>query len=383
MRHSAQLVFLSLLLCGCGKNDPVNDQTGVEATLPVEVPGEPLGESLIRRIAFGSCLGQDGVQPIWDHVLAAQPDVFVFLGDNIYSDTADPVVLQAEYAKLGAQPGLQRLRQQSHIMATWDDHDYGTNNSGGDFPAKEMSKQTFLDFWEVAKDSPRRQLDGVYSAEVFGPPGKRVQIILLDTRYNRSPLVYQENPDDPKLGGHYVPSTDPQATLLGSQQWAWLEAQLLVPAQIRIIGSSIQVVNEDSGGETWANFPLERQRFFDLLWRSTGSFFISGDVHYAELSMMDGNAGYPIYDLTSSSLNWSERVYRMPKRNRHRLAVEMRGDNFGLIEIDWSRSDPLIRFKIIDVDGDVMIHHKVELSVLRESNLTWWNAGANSPDEPQ
>ena len=128
---------------------------------------------------------------------------------------------------------------------------------------------------------------------------------------------------------------------------------------------------------------LERQRFFDLLWRSTGSFFISGDVHYAELSMMDGNAEYPIYDLTSSSLNWSEHVYRMPKHNRHRLAVEMRGDNFGLIEIDWDQRDPLIRFKIIDEDGDVMIHHKVELSVLRESNLPWWNAGANSPDEPQ
>ncbi len=378
MRHSAKLVFLSLLLCGCGKNGPVEDLADVQALPPLEEPGEPL----VSRIAFGSCLGQDGVQPVWDHVLAAQPDVFVFLGDNIYSDTADPVELQAAYAKLGAQPGLKKLREQTRIMATWDDHDYGTNDSGGDFPAKEMSKQTFLDFWGVAKDSPRRQLDGVYSAEVFGPPGKRVQIILLDTRYNRSPLVYQENAN-PELGGHYAPSTDPQASLLGAQQWAWLEDQLRVPAQIRIIGSSIQVVNEDSGGEKWANFPLERQRFFDLLWRSTGSFFISGDVHYAELSMMDGNAGYPIYDLTSSSLNWSEHVYRMPKPNRHRLAVEMRGDNFGMIEIDWDRRDPLIRFKIIDEEGELMIHHKVELSVLRESNLTWWNAGANSPDEPQ
>lgn len=392
MANSAWLTVLALLLCGCSMNAEFGARPAETAALPGAAAGDgaaaarPVklsGEALVSRIAFGSCLGQDGVQPIWDHVLAAQPDVFVFLGDNIYSDTADPVQLQAEYDKLGAQPGLKRLREQSHIMATWDDHDYGTNDSGGDFPAKEMSKQTFLDFWGVAKDSARRQTDGVYYAEVFGPPGKRVQIILLDTRYNRSPLVFQANPDDPQRGGRYVASTDPNATLLGARQWAWLEEQLRVPAQVRVIGSSIQVVNEDSSGEKWANFPQERQRFFNLLWRSTGSFFISGDVHHAELSMMDGNAGYPIYDLTSSSLNWSERVYRMPKRNRHRLGVEMRGDNFGLIEIDWSRTDPLIRFKIVDVDGDVMIHHKVELSVLRESNLPWWNAGADSPDEEQ
>jgi alkaline phosphatase D len=336
-------------------------------------PAPEAGELLVRRIAFGSCLGQDGVQPIWDHVLAAKPDVFVFLGDNVYSDTADPVELRAAYAKLAGQPGFQKLKKQTRVLATWDDHDYGTNDSGGDFPQKEMSKQTFLDFWRVAKDSPRRERDGVYHSEVFGPPGKRVQIILLDTRFNRSPLVFQDDPKDLIDVGRYQRVTDPAATMLGAKQWAWFEDQLRVPAQIRIIGSSIEVVDEDYGGEKWANFPLERKKLFELLWRSTGSLFISGDRHFAELSVMDGNAGYPIYDLTSSSLNWSEHVYRMPERNRHRVAVLTRGDNFGLIEIDWERRDPLIRLQVRDEDGDVMIHHKVELSVLRESNLPWWN----------
>jgi len=334
---------------------------------------KPAAEPVVRRIAFGSCLGQDGVQPIWDHVLAAKPDAFVFLGDNIYSDTADVVELKAAYAKLGAQPGFQKLRKQTRVLAMWDDHDYGTNDSGGDFPAKDVSKETFLDFWSVLKDSPRRGRDGVYHAEVFGPAGRRVQIILLDTRFNRSPLLFKEDPQDLIDGGRYLPNTDPTATLLGAAQWTWFEDQLRVPAQIRIIGSSIQVVDEDSAGEKWANFPHERKRLFELLWRSTGSLFISGDRHFAELSVMDGAAGYPIYDLTSSSLNWSEHVYRMPERNRHRVALLTRGDNFGLIEIDWERRDPLIRLKVIDEDGDLMIHHKVELSVLRESNLPWWN----------
>ena len=352
---------------------------GAAAPKPSPEPAEPL----VRRIAFGSCLGQDGVQPIWDHVIGTKPDVFVFLGDNVYSDTADEVELRAAYAKLAAQPGFQKLRQKTRVLATWDDHDYGTNDSGGDFPAKEASKQTFLDFWGVPRDSPRRGRDGVYHAEVTGPPGKRVQIILLDTRFNRSPLTFKEDPKDLVHGGRYQPVTDPAATLLGPNQWAWLEDQLRVPAQIRIIASSIQVVDEDYGGEKWANFPLERKKLFDLLWRSTGSLFISGDRHFAELSMMDGNAGYPVYDLTSSSLNWSEHMFRMLERNRHRIAVLNRGDNFGLIEIEWERRDPLIRMQIRDEDGDVMIHHKVELSVLRESNLSWWNVVPRYEDEPK
>jgi len=341
---------------------------------------KPADEALVSRIAFGSCLGQDGVQPIWDQVQRAKPDVFVLLGDNVYADTKDPVELRAAYAKLGAQPGYQKLKKAMPVLATWDDHDYGENDAGAEHPNKEASKQIFLDFFGVPKDAPRRQRDGVYHAEVFGPPGKRVQIILLDTRFNRSPLIFKEDKTDLVDGGRYLPNEDPNATLLGASQWAWFEEQLRVPAQVRIIGSSIQVVDEDSGGEKWANFPLERKKLYTLMWRTTGALFISGDRHFAELSMMDGEAGYPIYDLTASSLNWSEHMYRMMERNRHRIAVLNRGDNFGLIEIDWGRRDPLLRFKIIDEDGDTMIHHKVELSVLRESNLSWWNVVPKYPE---
>ena len=345
--------------------------------LALWVAAAAAGEPSVQRIAFGSCLGQDGVQPIWKHVLAQRPDAFVFLGDNVYADTVDPVELRAAYAKLAAQPGFEALKKSTRVLATWDDHDYGQNDAGGDYPLKEESKQIFLDFFGVPRESPRRSRDGVYHAEVIGPPGRRVQIILLDTRYNRSPLVWQADASDKVDGGRYLRNTDPAATVLGAKQWAWLEEQLRVPAQVRIIGSSIQVVDEDTTGETWTNFPLERKRLFNLLWRATGSLFISGDRHFAELSMMASEAGYPTYDLTSSSLNWSEHMFRMPERNRHRVSVLNRGDNFGLIEIDWNRRDPLLRFKIIDGEGEVMIHHKVELSVLRESNLPWWNTVPN------
>ena len=337
-------------------------------------PAEKASEKPLSRIAFGSCLGQDLPQPIWKRVLAVKPDVFVFLGDNVYADTGDEKRLSAAYAKLAAQPGFQELRKSTRILATWDDHDYGTNDSGGDFPEKAMSQQVFLDFFGVAKDSPRRRQEGVYHAETFGPPGRRVQIILLDTRYHRSPLAFEKDPSDPTDGGRYVPNTDANATLLGAAQWAWLEERLREPAQVRIIGSSIQVVNETSGGEKWANFPSERKKLFEILWanRNTGVIFISGDRHYAELEMMDGDIGYPVYDLTSSSLNWAEPRWRRIPPSKHRIGLAERGDNFGLIEIDWDRIDPLLRLKVIDVEGDLVLHRKVDLSTLREGNLEWW-----------
>ena len=344
---------------------------GLLAASPSEKKSD---EKPVSRIAFGSCLGQDLPQPIWKPVLTAKPEVFVFLGDNVYSDTDDEKRLRAAYAKLASQPGFQQLRKSTRILATWDDHDYGTNDSGGDFPAKAMSQQVFLDFFGVPKDSPRRQRDGVYHAETFGPPGKRVQIILLDTRYNRSPLAFQKDPNDPTDGGRYVANADPNATLLGAGQWAWLEEQLHEPAQVRIIASSIQVVNEASGGEKWANFPHEKKKLFETLWanRNTGVIFISGDRHYAELEMMDGDIGYPVYDLTSSSLNWAEPRWRRISPDKHRIGLVDRGDNFGLVEIDWNRTDPLVRLKIIDVDGDLVLHRKIDLSTLREGNLEWW-----------
>lgn len=319
----------------------------------------------VRRIAFGSCAGQNESQPIWARITATRPDMFLFIGDNIYADTVDMSVMRAKYAQLAAQPGFQRLRRACPILATWDDHDYGLNDAGAEYSKRVESQQIFLDFFREPKNSPRRRREGVYDARMFGPPGKQIQVILLDTRYFRSPL--KERVPRERGVGPYVANTDPGATLLGDAQWKWLEDQLRAPAQIRIVASSIQVVPEDHGWEKWMNFPNERRRLYNLI-RDTGAagvIFISGDRHLAELSMMDGGVGYPMYDLTSSSLNRSSKKWRPYEANRHRVATMNWGDNFGLIEIDWNRADPQIGLQVRDWEGDVTIQRKIYLSTLQ------------------
>ena len=269
------------------------------------------GEPTLARIAFGSCANQEKPQPIWDAVVETKPQLFVSLGDNIYADTEDMEVMKAKYAKLAKQPGYQKLKKTCPIIATWDDHDYGANDAGAEYPKKKESQQIFLDFFGAAKDDPRRSREGVYDAHLFGPKGKRVQIILLDGRYFRSPLKKGFKPGEPGEGrrGIYVPNTDKDATMLGETQWRWLAEQLKVPAELRIIGAGIQVVADEHGSETWGNFPLERQRLFRLIRESKadGVVILSGDRHLAEISRLPADhkdgVGYPLYDITSSSLN--------------------------------------------------------------------------------
>lgn len=311
------------------------------------------GAETVSTIAFGSCVKQGEPQPIWKALNKAKPDLFIFLGDNIYGDTENMDVMRKKWGQLGAEPEYVKLKAQAEILATWDDHDFGVNDGGAEYPKRAESQQAFLDFFEEPADSPRRKQEGIYDTKVFGPEGQRVQVILLDTRYHRSPLKKKKFSGVKAEGtyGPYAPNANPGATMLGNVQWQWLEEQLKVPAELRIIASSIQVIPNEHWWEKWGNFPKERERLFDLI-RDTGAngvIFLSGDRHSSEISRMDDRVGYPLHDVTSSALNrpleWHNEL------NPFRLGVKYVDENFGLITIDWDEQDPKVRIQIRDMNG--------------------------------
>src|SRR5262245_34239451 len=126
--------------------------------LLVLVPLPATAAEPLKRIAFGSCASQEKDQPIWDAVVAAKPELFLFLGNAIYADTDNAEVLKAKYAQLAVVPGYQKLLQYCQMVyATWDDHDYGTPDAGADFPSKSASQKAFLDFFRESAESPRRK----------------------------------------------------------------------------------------------------------------------------------------------------------------------------------------------------------------------------------
>ena len=316
----------------------------------------------VSRIAFGSCAKQWESQPIWNTVAAAKPDLFLFIGDAIYGDwhgdkpfTPTAESLQADWGRLAAIPEFAAVRKQVPFMATWDNHDYGSHDGGAEFSLKETSKSVFLDFFGEPEDSPRRQTPGIYDARIFGPEGRRVQVILLDTRFFRSdfrrdPRTKEERKAIGKVG-KYSPNDDKDATLLGEAQWQWLEQQLGQPAKLRLIISSTQIVANEKGMDEWGVFPLERQRLFDLIdsTGATGVLLLSGNVHFTELSKTD-EGGYPLYDFTASGMTHVNPDYP-DAPNTHRIAGPYVEHNVGVVEIDWEAPDPVVRLRALGVDG--------------------------------
>ena len=327
----------------------------------------------ITTLGFGSCARQERPQPIWDAINAARCDAFVLCGDNIYGDSPDPEVLRGKYKLLAAMPGFAKLRETTPLFATWDDHDYGLNDGGAGFPGAAAAQEEFCNFFQVPANSPLRSTPGVYDCVTFGPEGKRVQLILLDTRSFRSPL--KKDPTNPNVN---VPNTDAGATVLGAEQWAWLERRLREPAEVRAVVSSISFISTEHGSEKWSNFPNERARFIDLV-RSTqamGVVLISGDRHLAELSLLKPADGvpYPIYDMTTSGLNQpvaKESEYgseHPPKGPPNRYRIHERpytGSNFGLMRFKWDEPNPSLLMEICGLGGQVMFFKDIPFPAIR------------------
>ncbi|MEP0356136.1 alkaline phosphatase D family protein [Paraglaciecola sp.] len=303
----------------------------------------------IERIAFGSCAKQyEKKQPVWQTIQQDQPDVMLMIGDNVYADVqivngkevgnpvTDPEDFTQAYNKLRKHPGFSKLREQTTTLATWDDHDYGQNDGGATYPLKQASQKAFLDFWLKDKNDPLYQQAGIYYSKIFGDDDRRVQIIMLDTRYHRDDLV--RKPVE-TLPGRFIPHSDTNKTLLGEQQWQWLKLQLQKPAEIRLIVTSYQLVSFQHGWESWGNFPHERQRLYDLITdtHANGVIFMSGDRHFTEISVDKGQLGskvpYPMWDFTSSGLIQKEEAIN--DKNTFRVGQAYRTTNYGLIDINW------------------------------------------------
>jgi alkaline phosphatase D len=330
----------------------------------VIVHGQPPAP-LISKIAFGSCAHESDPQPVLDLVVKHKPDLFVYLGDNIYGDTKDMNVLKAKYQKLAAKPEFQRLKKNVRMLATWDDHDYGWNDIGRHYAFKNESKELFLDFFEEPQNSDRRKHAGIYTSYYFEGNGKKLQLILLDGRTFRDDLrtyrgeLHRDDKFFYKLD--YFPHQTTDSTLLGKQQWEWLENELKKPADIRIIGSGTQFGISFNGYEAWANFPHEQQRMLDLIrkTKANGVVFITGDVHYAEISKLQAEGQYPIYDVTSSGIT---STWHFATPNSNRIEGPIMDNHFGLITIDWTKPDIEIKMEIWDVRDNQRIEHTIRKS---------------------
>lgn len=281
------------------------------------------------KIAFGSCSHQDKPQILWDEIVAENPDLWIWSGDNIYGDSEDMQVLRGKYQKQKNNPLYQKLKANTRIEGIWDDHDYGQNDGGKNYTMKNASKQELLDFLEAPKEDPRRSRDGVYYSFEITRNAVQVKFILLDTRYFRDDPIVKDS--------FYLPNHI--GTILGDQQWEWLENELKTSnADVHILVSSIQVISDKHNEEKWGNFPNERKKLLNLLAKKNVKqpIIISGDRHIGEISKLNWD-GKSITEVTSSSLTHASKL-RSPEENPNRVDSLIYHENYGILEIPLEKN---------------------------------------------
>jgi len=282
-------------------------------------------QQTVNKIAFGSCGLQLGEQFIWNNIVAENPDLWIWLGDNIYGDTEDMDVLRRKYQQLGDNQNYQYLKENVPVVAIWDDHDYGVNDGGKEYPMRKESQQVFLEFFEEPSSSPRWSQEGIYTSYDFGSGDSSVKVVLLDGRYHR---------DEKGTDGD----------VLGEEQWKWLENEFRnSTAKVILVGTGYQFVSDKHPFETWGHFPSERGRMLNLIQETEvkGVIFLSGDRHFAELSKLErSDLSYPIFDFTSSGLTHANNI--MIERNPHKVARYLKR-NFGTVEFDWESSSVILK----------------------------------------
>lgn len=294
-------------------------------------------------LSFGSCNNQLLANPFWQQLEQENPDVWIWGGDIIYSDTEDMSFLESNYRLQKEHLDYKSFIKNRPVLATWDDHDYGINDGGAEYEQKWVSQQLFLDFLDIPQNSPKRKQKGVYTSQDFKVDQHEIKIIVLDGRYFRSELK-----EDPSGQKRYIPDFDDSKTMLGKTQWAWLKNELnKSQADFNIIISSVQFLSDQHGFESWGNFPLEQQKLESLisLSQAKNCIILSGDRHISEFSKKEvPGLSYPLVDFTSSGMTHSYEGFK-GEENPYRMGQVVPKKSYGILEFNFEDNKVLMKIR--------------------------------------
>lgn len=257
------------------------------------VPGAPA----VTTLVLGSCASSEP-SSVWSAMALHDPDGLVLLGDTPYIDTTDLAAARAKQRRFLAVPELAQLVRNTPTWGTWDDHDFGGNDTDGKLPGKERTRQAFVEYRGLRSFGAADQ--GVYTSFRRGP----LEVFLLDTRwFARTELDAEQ-----------------RAGLLGAPQWAWLEQALRAStATFKLLACGmIWDDKKNRESDDWGSYPHERERLERFLGehRITGAVLVGGDIHvsrhlrYPETVqrvgyVLDQWIVSPLHDSTIPSLNVS------------------------------------------------------------------------------
>lgn len=288
-----------------------SSRVGTFKTLPGAASTAPLTFSMTGDSDVLWDEPPDGPQEpfaVLDRIRETAPDFFIYLGDTIYSDSetgvAPALTRQEKWAKYRANrtASAKRLLRSVSTWVGWDDHEV-INDFDGAVLAQEdpallqAGRDAFNDYWPIDEDvyyrdvrvganshfffldersyrsqspdeadSPCRDAEGELDLAPTMPPGDRAALGL--------------PPADPACLAHIF---DPTRTMLGTEQLAWLEQNLLEStAKWKFIVNEV-VINQAYvlPYDRWEGYHAERDALLSFIRDNNikNVVFLTADIH--------------------------------------------------------------------------------------------------------
>lgn len=292
-------------------------------------------------IAFG---GGSGYVPenerMWDTIGSFDPLAILLLGDNVYIDDPESVIMQQyTYHRRQSRPEWRRLTARSAVFTIWDDHDFSTNDSWGgadvDVPfwKRDWAWPIFKQNWANPAYAGGDAYPGCYYKFSIAD----VDFIMLDCRYYRT---------DPKKSPR---------SMLGPVQLAWLNEQLTqATGTFKVICSSVPWDFRTKGDsmDTWNGYKQEHEKILSFIEQHEieGVLLMSADRHRSDAWKISRPNGYDLYEFNSSRLTNQHIHPTMEKAG----AIFSYNDpqSFGLVTFDTTASDPDVTYEVVNINGE-------------------------------
>ncbi|PCI46551.1 MAG: hypothetical protein COB49_08235 [Alphaproteobacteria bacterium] len=360
---------------------------------------------------FSACLREKYLSyDIFSQIRSLSPTFVALTGDQMYADydgnlnllesylsndklrqsmiaegktvLQDKTVLAAFRSKYARNFGTAYQNLSSHIpmLAMWDDHDFGKDNSDGTYPYKQQARKAFVENFPANPYVEENK--GLYYRFSVAD----VDIFVLDTRWYRSPMQNEDNKDK---------------HMLGPKQLSWLLAGLKASnSKMKLIFSSVSL--NDYGGDTssdrpgfdnWAGFKYERNLILSYIKNNdvNGVLFFSGDQHYPSAYIINKKAslkplmraekfveyagkdvGTAVFDFSASPLSYEKASVRAldpanhfsyeifrpewayPQPGNKKDAPKVVGSVYGVAEIDTTTSPATASIKFYELNTQSM-----------------------------
>ena len=302
-------------------------------------------------IAFGSCnyineevvdrpgKGYGSGYQIYESIHNKKPNIMLWGGDNIYLREADwdsKTGIYHRYTHTRSIKELQPLLASTQNFAIWDDHDFGPNDGDRSYYFKYETQNAFKNFWaNKTYGTDANQKEGIYSTFNWGD----AQFFLLDDRFFKSP--------NDRLTG--------EKTIIGSTQFEWLiDALSSSKAAFKVIVIGGQVLNPSARFENYENYPKEKQKLLSEIEANKikGILFLTGDRHFSELSKLNRENTYPLYDWTVSPLTSGVGNSYKDDVNKNRVEGSLFAqNNFGILSFSGNKANRQLKLTLFDVQG--------------------------------